>query len=139
MADARPGIMDICLGCDDLARSIRFYDAVMPVVGLSRLPDAPKGWAGWGPAKGTGLWLCPPFNGQPASAGNGTMVTFRAESAAQVRGFHAAALAHAGADEGAPGTRPGYDPAFYVAYVRDPNGHKLACAFTAYDATEDRS
>lgn len=130
--------MDLCLGSGDLARSIRFYDAVMAVVGLSRLPDAPKGWAGWGPRGGTGLWLCPPFDGQPASPGNGTMVTFRAATAAQVRAFHGAALAHGGRDEGAAGTRPAYSPAFYVAYVRDPDGHKLACACTSFDPKEDR-
>lgn len=132
-----PGIMDITLGTNDLSRSIRFYDATLTVIGLSRLPDAPQGWAGWGTAKGTGLWLCQPFNRQPASQGNGTMVTFRGTSAAQVRAFHAAALAHGGTDDGPPGTRPAYEPDFYVAYVRDPNGHKLACAHLTYDPKED--
>jgi len=102
MKPPNPGLMDVTLGTDDRARAIRFYDAVMATVGLARLPDAPKGWAGWGAAHGTGLWLCQPFNGQPASAGNGTMVTLRATSAAMVRAFHAAALAHGGTNEGPP-------------------------------------
>ncbi|MFM7335142.1 MAG: VOC family protein [Tabrizicola sp.] len=137
-----PGILDITLGTDDLSRAKGFYGPVMAVLGLSRLPDAPQGWAGWGPAagtpSGTGLWLCRPFDGQRASHGNGTMVTFRAITAAQVRAFHVAALAHGGSDEGPPGTRPAYSPEFYVAYVRDPDGHKLACACMTYDPREDR-
>jgi hypothetical protein len=28
--------------------------------------------------------------------------------------------------EGAPGLRPQYNPDFYAAYVRDPDGNKLA-------------
>jgi hypothetical protein len=57
---------------------------------------------------------------------------FFARNASGVRDFHAAALAHGGSDEGAPGTRPYYDPTFYVAYVRDSDGNKLACAFLDY-------
>lgn len=130
-------VMEFILGSNDLARSARFYDPVMAVLGLSRLPDAPRNWVGWGPENGMGLWLCKPFDGAPASRGNGTMVSFRAASAAQVRAFHAAALAHGGADDGPPGTRPAYSADFYVAYVRDPDGHKLACACWSYDPSED--
>jgi hypothetical protein len=44
----------------------------------------------------------------------------------QVDDFHAAALANGGTSEGAPGLRPQYNPDFYAAYVRDPDGNKLA-------------
>jgi len=37
-----------------------------------------------------------------------------------------AVLAHGGTSEGEPGLRPQYSPDFYAAYVRDPDGHKLA-------------
>ena len=40
--------------------------------------------------------------------------------------FHAAALANGGSSEGAPGLRPQYHADFYAAYVRDPDGNKLA-------------
>lgn len=133
-----PGHMEVILGTDDLARSVRFYDPVMAVLGLSRLPDPPRSWAGWGPADGCGLWLCPPYDGGHASHGNGTMISFRADTAAQVRAFHATALAHGGTDDGPPGTRPHYSPDFYVGYVRDPDGHKLACACWTYDPTKDK-
>jgi len=126
------------LGTNDIDRAIRFYDAVFATLGGTRL-EAADGWAGWGKGydDGFSLWLCPPFDGQPASAGNGTMLTFAARSGAQVRAFHQAALAHGGSDEGAPGTRDSYGPDFYVAYVRDPDGNKLACVFHHYDPAGD--
>ena len=72
------------------------------------------------------LWVCKPYNGAPASVGNGGMVALWASSWAQVDAFHAAALAHGGTSEGAPGLRLLYNPDFYAAYVRDPDGNKLA-------------
>ena len=72
------------------------------------------------------LWVCRPFNELPATAGNGTMVALIARSCKEVDDFHAAALANGGRSEGAPGLRPQYNPDFYAAYVRDPDGNKLA-------------
>jgi predicted lactoylglutathione lyase len=54
------------------------------------------------------------------------MVAFTANSWHQVDAFHAAALANGGQSEGKPGLRPQYYPDFYAAYVRDPDGNKLA-------------
>jgi len=132
-------LLDVTLGTNDLPRALRFYDAIFAVLGQKRLADAPEGWAGWGADfdSGVGFWLCPPFDGHLASAGNGTMMTFRADNAAQVRAFHVAGLRQGGTDEGAPGIRARYDPSFYVAYLRDPDGHKLACVYHRYNAAED--
>lgn len=125
----------VCLGSADLPRAARFYDATMATLGLQRCDtsDEPDwdGWIGWGTylqhgAKEIALWLCEPFDGRPATVGNGTMVALRARSWAEVDAFHAAALAHGGRSEGAPGLRPQYNTDFYAAYVRDPDGHKLA-------------
>lgn len=60
------------------------------------------------------------------SVGNGGMIAFRATSWQQVDQFHATALSHGGSSEGAPGLRPIYGANFYAAYVRDPDGNKLA-------------
>lgn len=117
------------LGTNDLPRAVRFYEAVMQVLGQPRLPDWGEGWATWGADydRGFSLWLCAPFDGQPARPGNGAMLAFAAADAATVDAFHAAGLAAGGQDEGAPGHRPHYGPGFYAAYLRDPDGNKLAC------------
>ncbi len=124
----------ICLGTRDLARASRFYDATLGALGLSRCNVSDEsdwqGWAGWGTYEQNGatklaLRLCEPFDGSLATAGNGTMVALRATSWREVDTFHAAALLNGGISEGAPGL-PQYNPDFYAAYVRDPDGNKLA-------------
>ncbi|HVR67370.1 MAG TPA: VOC family protein [Verrucomicrobiae bacterium] len=128
------------VGVSDLARSVQFYDTVFATLGYRQSKGAEGGYVGWGPSydDGVSFWICKPFDGRPPSPGNGSMVAFRARNAAEVRAFHGAALAHGGSDEGAPGLRESYGPAFYVAYVRDPDGNKLACVFHRYDASQDR-
>jgi catechol 2,3-dioxygenase-like lactoylglutathione lyase family enzyme len=125
----------VCLGTDDFQRAVPFYDAALGALGLSRCVTQDEtnwdGWIGWGTYEDDGrteiaLWLCQPFDGQPASAGNGCMVALQAASWAQVDAFHEAALAHGGSSEGPPGLRPQYNADFYAAYVRDPDGNKLA-------------
>ena len=125
----------VCLGTNNLQRAVAFYDPVMAALGQQRCDSASEpeedGWFGWGTYVDDGrievaLWLCEPFNGQPASVGNGTMVALAAHSWAQVQAFHREALTHGGTSEGEPGLRVHYGPDFYAAYVRDPDGHKLA-------------
>lgn len=123
------------VGSTDFEASRKFYDAVMGALGYRVTHDYSQGgWVGYGdPALSnqTGeqtLWLTKkPFNGAPASAGNGAMVGFVGKSRAQVNAFHAAALANGGSCEGAPGIREAYGPTFYVAYIRDPMGNKFSC------------
>lgn len=125
----------ICLGSNDLERSAGFYDAALGALGLQRCDTSGEenwdGWLGWGTyeedgAREIALWVCQPFDGRCASVGNGVMVALRASSWNQVDAFHAAALASGGGCEGPPGLRPQYNPDFYAAYVRDPDGNKLA-------------
>jgi catechol 2,3-dioxygenase-like lactoylglutathione lyase family enzyme len=118
----------VSLGTRDLARALPFYDAVLAPLGHKRLEDYDPDdrSAAWGlDDPGPHLWVTQPFDGTPATPGNGTMVCFLAESRAAVYAFHAAALAQGGTDEGAPGLRPQYGANFYAAYVRDPDGNKL--------------
>jgi catechol 2,3-dioxygenase-like lactoylglutathione lyase family enzyme len=124
-------ILYTTLGVSDIERSAAFYDAVFAVLGQARNPESVANFIGWGPSYdgGVSFWICPPFDGKAPSAGNGSMIALRAGSEAEVEAFHTAALAHGGTDEGAPGTRSYYEPSFYVAYVRDPDGNKLACVF----------
>jgi catechol 2,3-dioxygenase-like lactoylglutathione lyase family enzyme len=122
-------------GTNDLQRAIAFYDATLSPLGMQRcITDDPE-WdsmsAGWGIYEDDGVhelafWIGIPVNQKEATAGNGSMVAFRARTWNEVDRFYAAALAHGGISEGAPGLRPHYNPDFYAAYVRDPDGNKLA-------------
>jgi len=133
----------VYLGTNDLARASAFYDAVLAPLGMQRCITGDAQWdriaAGWGTYQDDGarelaLWVGVPFDGQAASTGNGTMVAFSARSWRQVDDFHAAALAHGGRSEGAPGLRAHYNPDFYAAYVRDPDGNKLAAVCRGFTA-----
>jgi catechol 2,3-dioxygenase-like lactoylglutathione lyase family enzyme len=118
------------LGVRDIQRGTAFYDAVLGALGYVRMSASEK-FVGYGTGQGKSqFFICIPRNGQPASNGNGTQVTFIAKDKASVDKFHAAALGGGGSDEGAPGYRPPDKKTSYGAYVRDPYGNKLmaSCA-----------
>jgi len=121
----------VTVGADDIALAKRFYTAFLPALnyelsegpeGLSFALPVPKGQLPLLPD----FYVKPTFDGHPASAGNGAMVAFEAGNQALVRKLHAAALAAGGYDDGQPGFRAAYGPRFYVGYVRDPQGNKIA-------------
>ncbi|MEX0319520.1 MAG: VOC family protein [Ruegeria sp.] len=121
----------VTIGADDIKRAERFYSAFLLDLGY-RL-DVYHGDLSYAlpekPGRSRNLpefYVKSPFNGQPASAGNGTMVAFEARNQRQVRDLHAAALAAGGSDEGRPGFRQSYGPNFFVGYLRDPQGNKIA-------------
>jgi catechol 2,3-dioxygenase-like lactoylglutathione lyase family enzyme len=116
----------LTLGTNDLARAARFYDAALAPLGLVRraTKETEIGY-GHPDDRRARLWITLPFDAKPATVGNGSMPAFDAPSTEAVKAFHAAALAHGGSDEGAPGLRP-YGPTFFAAYVRDPDGNKLS-------------
>ena len=121
----------ITLGTNDLARATRFYDAALAPLGLVRRFSDPDEVGYSHPADADiRLWINRPFDGKPASVGNGSMPALIAPNRAAVDGFHAAALANGGTDEGAPGLRP-YGASFYACYVRDPDGNKLSAVCQA--------
>ncbi len=121
----------ITVGADDIARAKRFYSAFLPALGYE-LEEGPEGLSYALPAEPgqspvpPEFYVKPTFDGRPASAGNGSMVAFEARSQKQVRDLHAAALLAGGSDEGGPGFRAAYGPRFYVGYLRDPQGNKIA-------------
>jgi catechol 2,3-dioxygenase-like lactoylglutathione lyase family enzyme len=62
-------------------------------------------------------------------------IAFTAANRAQVREFHAAAIAAGGVDNGAPGLRPEYHAHYFGAFALDPDGHNVEVVrHTAEDA-----
>ena len=112
----------VTLGTNDLARGARFYDAIAKELGVGRMMETER-FIAWGaPGGGAGFGLARPFDGQPATAGNGVMVALAAKDKAQVDRLHRLALSLGGKDEGAPGPR---GEGFYAGYFRDLDGNKL--------------
>lgn len=113
----------VTLGTNDLQRAAKFYDAIAAELGVGRMMDY-DGFIAWGePGGAPGVGLTRPFDGQPATVGNGVMVALEARDEAQVARLHEIALANGGSCEGKPGPRG--DGGFYAAYFRDPDGNKL--------------
>jgi len=116
----------ITIGITDLDRSIRFYQPLLHALGL--VPKfADKNWAAWKhPSADRPLFVITmPFDGKPATPGNGQMFALLAATRAVVNECHKLALNQGGTDAGKPGLRPDYHPNYYGAYVRDPDGNKL--------------
>lgn len=124
----------IMLGSNDPVGSAQFYDAVLGALGAA--PHRSRQIAGttrymW-THQGLSLMVAQPKDGQPSTHYNGFTLGLAATSVEQVQAAYAAALAHGGiAIEDPMGWRQTPDFALYLAYVRDPAGHKLCFGFKA--------
>ena len=107
----------------DLAASRVFYDAVLGVLGV------PLGGSGadyfWYDELFVSTADSSSAQGRPTGRHH---LAFQARDEAMVEAFHAAALAHGGKDNGAPGPRP-YHPGYYAAFVLDPDGNNIEAVF----------
>lgn len=116
------------VGSNKLEAAKAFYDAVVKELGGAPVFEHPSGGRVYGVAADKPMFgVVAPFNGQAATPGNGSMISFIAGSQEQVRRVHKRALELGGTDEGAPGWR-GPEGGFYGAYFRDLDGNKL-CVF----------
>jgi catechol 2,3-dioxygenase-like lactoylglutathione lyase family enzyme len=110
------------LGTNDLKRSATFYDALLAGLGAKRVMEFER-MVIWGSSPTAPMFgVCTPFDGKPATVGNGVMISLGVSSKEQVDQLHRKALELGGKDEGAPGSR---GPGFYIGYFRDPDGNKL--------------
>lgn len=112
----------VMLGTNDLPRAAAFYDGLLAEIGAGRFMESDK-FVAWAVAPDqAALCVTLPYDGKPATVGNGTMVALAADSPERVRTLYARALALGATDEGAPGDR---GEGFYAGYFRDLDGNKL--------------
>lgn len=114
----------VMVGVKDLEASKRFYDAVLGAVGIG--PGVANNQRYFYRSPTGTFGITTPINGEPATVGNGSTIGFKATSTEQADAFHAAGLAHGGTTcEDPPGWRQGAAGKLYLAYLRDPDGHKI--------------
>lgn len=109
----------VTLGTNDMATAIEFYDALFEGQGLARIAASERMtyWLGEGFAFAVAI----PFDGAPATRGNGAMIGFGAGSGKEVARLHGLALSLGATCEGEPGPRGPQ----VSAYIRDLDGNKL--------------
>ncbi|MCK7611609.1 VOC family protein [Roseibium sediminicola] len=111
------------LGTNNLKQSAAFYDALLADLNARRIMEFDD-FIVWGTGTDSPSFsIHIPFDGRPASIGNGVMVALSANSRAQVDAVYRKAISLGAADEGKPGQRA--ENGFYAAYFRDPDGNKL--------------
>lgn len=115
----------ITLGTNDLAAATKFYDKLFAKINVGRImPELEaQGFIVWAKdMASTGFSITKPYNGEPATVGNGSMAALSVSDPETVQALYDLAIEMGGQCEGEPGHRGG---GFYAAYFRDLDGNKL--------------
>lgn len=92
----------VTVGTNDLSRAAQFYDALAAEMGVGRMMEF-ENFIAWGtPGGGAGIAATRPYDGQPATVGNGVMIALEARDKAHVDRLYTIAIAHGGTCEGPP-------------------------------------
>jgi catechol 2,3-dioxygenase-like lactoylglutathione lyase family enzyme len=114
----------VSIAVSNLGRATRFYEAVLGAIGYTAL-DIRGATVGFG-KKYSEFWLNARPDMPPLPEHPGAHVCLRVRATELVDAFHAAALAHGGASDGAPGLRPHDGPGgYYAAFIRDLDGNRI--------------
>lgn len=116
----------VTLGTNNFDKAAAYYDALLAELGGKRAMEM-ETFIAWGSSPSAPMVsIIKPFDGKPATHGNGTMVSLAADSTATVDRVYKKAIELGSKDEGASGPRG--DSGFYAGYFRDLDGNKL-CVF----------
>jgi len=113
----------VTLGTNNLERAVAFYDELLAPLGAGRFMEFEGIFVAWAIAPDKpGLSVTKPFDGNPATVGNGMMVALSVDSKDLVHKIYDKAIELGGKDEGPAGPR---SDGFYAGYFRDLDGNKL--------------
>jgi catechol 2,3-dioxygenase-like lactoylglutathione lyase family enzyme len=115
----------IGIGVSDYDRSKAFYAAILEPLGVALLVEVRQAdginlASGFGRDGNQDFWI-----GSEGKTTPPAHIAFKAETRAAVDGFHKAALAAGGRDNGGPGIRAHYHANYYAAFVFDHDGHNI--------------
>jgi catechol 2,3-dioxygenase-like lactoylglutathione lyase family enzyme len=113
----------VSVSVSDLDRSAVFYEAVLGVLGYSRL-EVRAATIAFG-RKYSEFWINHRPWMKPVDEDSGMHIALRASSEQMVEAFYAAALAHGGMSDGEPRLRPQHGDGYYAAFIRDPDGNRI--------------
>lgn len=119
------------LAVSDYRRSKAFYGEALAPLGYRNNMEFDEA-AGFNDGKNTDFWIARKETVVPVH------LAFEARSEAEVKAFHAAALAAGGEDHGGPGYRD-YWPGYYAAFVHDPDGHNIEAVWYDYSRAKSES
>ena len=119
----------VMVGTNDLSKSITYYDALLDLLDLKRVDtsDDYAAYASKNNPENIEFYVTKPANGDKANFGNGTQISFIADTKEVVEKFHELAVKLGGKSEGGPGERPEGSKVYY-SYIRDLDGNKI-CVF----------
>ena len=115
----------VMVGSNDCKKSSEFYDAIFKPLKIKKIVTTER-YIGYGHSndpKELKFYITKPCNGELATFGNGSQITFLAKSREVVDEFYKIAISKGAIDEGLPGVRSDGN---YYAYVRDFDGNKVA-------------
>ena len=112
--------LDYCvLGTNNMEESIKFYDSLFEQTELKQVLSTER-MTFW-QCEDFAFAIAKPFNGEPATNGNGTMIGLNVGSTEEVKRLHNKVIELGGTCEGEPGQR---GPKF-SAYARDLDKNKI--------------
>ncbi|MFK8049565.1 MAG: VOC family protein [Halioglobus sp.] len=114
----------VTIGVSDMEKAKAFYTELLADLGATLQGDMGR-IAFIGASMDTPMIsVCIPYDENDPQPGNGNMIAINPGTKADVDKFHAKALSLGATCDGEPGQR--IEDMFYGAYVRDPDGNKLA-------------